>query len=102
MSDESQADKTEEPTAKKLQDARDKGQVATSQEVNSWIMLATGTVILLAMAPGMAGGLAELFVPFISQPHAIPTDFEHLRQMFTNLVGDMFWLFVAAVAMERG
>lgn len=99
MSDESHADKTEEPTPKKLQDARDKGQVATSQEVNSWVMLTTGTVIIVALVPSMAGGLADLFTPFLAAPHAIPTDFEHLRQMFFGMVGEIALLFAAAAIM---
>ena len=39
MADQNDAEKTEEPTAKKLSDARKKGNVARSQEVNSWATL---------------------------------------------------------------
>ncbi|MFP6760335.1 MAG: EscU/YscU/HrcU family type III secretion system export apparatus switch protein, partial [Rhodospirillales bacterium] len=36
MADQNDAEKTEKPTAKKLSDARKKGNIARSQEVNSW------------------------------------------------------------------
>ena len=45
MSDSDQPDdsqKTEEPTSKKLEDARKKGQVPLSREVNNWLMLLAG------------------------------------------------------------
>ena len=40
--DQDQSQKTEQPTEKKLQDAHKKGQVAKSQEVSTWFVLAAG------------------------------------------------------------
>ena len=44
MADEDDAQKTEEPTSKKLEKAREQGQVAKSTEVNSWFLLMGGTI----------------------------------------------------------
>ena len=49
MSDE----KTEQPTPKRLRDAREKGQVAKSQDVPSALTVMAVAVYLLAMAPDM-------------------------------------------------
>ena len=46
---ESSGEKTEEPTPKKLRDARKKGQVAQSQDVNKLFVTITGFQLLLVM-----------------------------------------------------
>ena len=52
MSDEApdRASKTEDPTQKKLLDAHKRGDVAKSQEVTTWFMLAGSGLLLAAMA----------------------------------------------------
>ena len=44
FTDDSQ--KTEEPSQKKLEDARRRGQVVLSREVNTWVMLLAGALII--------------------------------------------------------
>lgn len=57
-------DKTEQPTSKKLRDARKKGQVATSKElVSSALILA-----FLGLLVAMAGDLVQRFQKLISMP----------------------------------
>jgi flagellar biosynthetic protein FlhB len=46
MADEDDSQKTEEPTQKKLDETRKKGQVPMSREMNNWIMLLAGTIII--------------------------------------------------------
>jgi flagellar biosynthetic protein FlhB len=57
--DESQ--KTEEPTPKKIEESRKKGQVPLSREMNNWIMLLAGTIVIIAMGAAMMTGLADIF-----------------------------------------
>jgi len=85
-SEEDESDKTEEPTHKRLQDARQKGQVANSREVNTWFILLAVTIILAVLAPAMATDVLETLAPFISAPHAIPTDGLFLRDFFAGIV----------------
>jgi flagellar biosynthetic protein FlhB len=40
------AERTEDPTQKRLDDAHDRGDVAKSQEVNTWFMIAGATLVL--------------------------------------------------------
>lgn len=56
MSDE----KTEQPTPKRLRDAREKGQVAKSQDVPSALTVMAVAVYLLAMAPDMLNTLMSM------------------------------------------
>lgn len=70
--DESQ--KTEEPTAKRLRDARSKGQVAVSREVNTWVLL-FGTGLMIALLfPSLMTEMAKIFTAFIARPHALLAD----------------------------
>lgn len=65
------SDKTEEPTQKKLDDARQKGQMASSREVNHWVMFLAAAIFLLGLAPSMAEAIAGAMTGFLEYPHAI-------------------------------
>lgn len=74
-----QSQKTEEPTHKRLEDAKRKGQVASSREVNHWFMILAGTVMMMALLPAAASDFRRLMLRFLEQPHAIPADFGNLQ-----------------------
>lgn len=63
------AQKTEEPTQRKIDESRRKGQVATSREVNNWFMLLGGSIILVTMAPDFMGDLKRVLGRFIASAH---------------------------------
>src|ERR1700755_1486041 len=54
---EGAGEKTEKPTPKKLDEARKKGQVAKSQDVNSAIVLMASLFVLSSQGPKMANNL---------------------------------------------
>jgi flagellar biosynthetic protein FlhB len=54
---ETDQDRTEEPTQKKINDAIERGDVARSQEVNTWFIIAGGTLVLIAFSGSMSTGL---------------------------------------------
>jgi flagellar biosynthetic protein FlhB len=57
MADENDSsDKTEDPTQKRLDDAHDRGDVAKSQEVNTWFMIAGATLVMSSFS-GSIGGI---------------------------------------------
>ncbi len=75
MSDSGQEDdtqKTEEPTPKKLEESRKKGQVALSREVNNWVMLFAGTVVILAIGPSALASMRDFMQSFIERAHMMP------------------------------
>jgi flagellar biosynthetic protein FlhB len=58
MADENDAaDKTEDPTQKRLDDAHDRGDVAKSQEINTWFLIAGGTLVLSTFSESVGGGI---------------------------------------------
>ncbi|HEX3114055.1 MAG TPA: flagellar biosynthesis protein FlhB [Bradyrhizobium sp.] len=58
MADENDAaDKTEDPTQKRLDDAHDRGDVAKSQEINTWFVIAGGTLVLSTFSGSVGGGI---------------------------------------------
>ncbi len=54
-------ERTEQPTPKRLRDAREKGQVARSRELATMAMLLSGAGALLFMGEGMIAGLLRIF-----------------------------------------
>lgn len=93
MSDGEQEDdssKTEDPTPKKLEEARKKGQVPISREINNWIMLLTGTIVVLAIGPAMMEDMGRYLRTFIEQPHMMPG----VPGGFGVVLGDTFWQIV--------
>ena len=59
MADDS-GDKTEEPTAKRLEDARKKGQIPRSKELNTFVMMMTAAVMLIFTGRSITNGLGEI------------------------------------------
>src|SRR5674476_1424112 len=56
MADDS-SDKTEDPTQKRLDDAHDRGDVAKSQEINTWFVMAGGTLVLSTFSSSIGSGI---------------------------------------------
>ena len=80
MAEEDDASKTEEPTEKKLSDARKKGEVATSKDVGSFFVLLGGTIMILLLAPGMAEGVMRVVLPFVERPDMIAVNGAAMRR----------------------
>lgn len=90
MSDGEQADdsqKTEEPTPKKLEESRKKGQVALSREINNWVMLFTGTIVVLAIGPHSLTALKQHMIGYIEKAHLMPS----VPGGLGFVLGDSFW-----------
>tara|TARA_B100000686_G_scaffold348675_1_gene440295 strand:+ start:668 stop:1744 length:1077 start_codon:yes stop_codon:yes gene_type:complete len=87
MADENTDDsqKTEEPTMKRLEEARKQGQVVQSKEVSNWIVLAAGAFIVLVLGPGMMRRFQDLFMAFVEQPHALSLSPYGLDYVFVSL-----------------
>src|SRR4051795_11018049 len=67
-------DKTEEPTQKRLDDAHAKGDVAKSQEVNTWFVIAGGTLVLSTFSGSMGGGIMMPMRNLVANSWMIHTD----------------------------
>jgi flagellar biosynthetic protein FlhB len=82
--DESQ--KTEEPTARRLEEARKRGQVVVSREINTWVLLFAATVLIVMAGPGIMSDMAAQLRVFIASPDAIPLDGKGLHDTLQDLV----------------
>ncbi|NKB56809.1 MAG: flagellar biosynthesis protein FlhB [Alphaproteobacteria bacterium] len=81
-----EAQKTEEPTPKKISEARKRGNVARSMEINTWLMLFAGTVIVAMVAPGMMGDIRAIALIFIERPHEYGLDTGNLPGLLLRTV----------------
>lgn len=61
MAESDEQEKTEQPTGKRLEDARKKGQVPRSREAGTLFVLLSGVLALYALAPYLANGFREIF-----------------------------------------
>ncbi|MGE4164811.1 MAG: EscU/YscU/HrcU family type III secretion system export apparatus switch protein, partial [Xanthobacteraceae bacterium] len=86
MADEqSDNEKTEDPTQRKLDEALKRGDVVKSQEVNTWFIIAAGTLMLTMFSGSIAGGLFTTFRGLIANSHNIRTDGHGLIRLSEKL-----------------
>ena len=91
MSDQTDdTQKTEEPTHKRLEHARSRGQVAISREVNTWLMLAVGTLIIGMMAPILMTQIRVALLPYVERPHTMLLDTAGMVQLMAGTLFDVF------------
>lgn len=86
-------DKTEEPTEKKLQDAREKGDVIYSTEVGSALSLLAVTLIVAFMAGPMMADIGDMLVRLLSNAD---------RPLDEAGLGDLFWTLLLRVGAAIG
>lgn len=67
--EQDKSQKTEEPTQKRLEDARKKGDIAKSQDVPVWFLLLASAGIMAGAGP-LATSIAEPLAKLIDHPHA--------------------------------
>lgn len=79
--------KTEDPTSKRLDEARNRGQVANSREVNNLLMLGVFSLSVLFFGASAASKLMGVSMPFIESPDRVPADFRHLIGIGWHLLG---------------
>lgn len=83
--DTDKSQKTEEPTARRLEEARKRGQVIFSREVTNWVMLFCATLLVVGAAPGIFTEMRVMLQTFLSQAHALPADGGGLRALLADL-----------------
>ena len=81
---EDDSQKTEEPTQRRLDDAREKGDVAKSQEIPGWFILATGLALLAFVFPTMARIMAADLEVFFAEAHNFSADPGGMMQMMQS------------------
>jgi flagellar biosynthesis protein FlhB len=68
------SDKTEDPTQKRLDEALERGDVAKSQEINTWFVIAGGTLVLSTFSGSVGEGMVNPLRNLIANSWMIRTD----------------------------
>jgi flagellar biosynthetic protein FlhB len=89
------ADKTEEPTQKRLDDALKRGDVVKSHEVNTWFVIAGAALVVMAFSGTMSRDLATTMRGIIANSYEISVDGPALPHLFQKIGGEM----IAAMAV---
>ncbi|MCB1682477.1 MAG: flagellar biosynthesis protein FlhB [Rhodospirillales bacterium] len=79
--------KTEDPTPKKIEEARKRGQVALSREMNNWVMILAGTLMVGVFAGPVMSNLMTVMRTFIERPY----DFPSMPGGLTIVLGGVAW-----------
>ncbi|WP_020594203.1 flagellar biosynthesis protein FlhB [Kiloniella laminariae] len=95
--DESQ--KTEEPTGKKLADAREKGDVPKSQEMDSWFSFFGFMITVSFFAVWIATGISESLNIFVERPDMIRLDTGQLAEAVKSIMANVGILFIVPAVL---
>jgi len=98
-------ERNEEPTAKRLQDARDKGQVARSRELSTMLVMLSCAGAMLVLGDTLGNGFMTLLRQSLSPAFLVRSSSEDLPAAFLGVLVDGLWLtwplmavsFVAAI-----
>jgi flagellar biosynthetic protein FlhB len=78
-------ERTEDPTPKRLDEAIRRGDVARSVEVNTWFMIAAGTLVLMVFSTPTVASLQTTFRGLLAQAYRIPADGPALAALMRTL-----------------
>src|ERR1700759_4169588 len=106
MAEDTDHERTEDPTQKRLDEALERGDVVKSQEVSTWFVIGGGAAMLSAFSGGMGGGLTTTVRGFIANAYQIPVDGQGLislaarieREVLATVALPMVVLVLAAAA----
>lgn len=97
MAESDSGEKTEEPTAKKLTDARKKGQIARSKDLGTMFVLVGSAFAMLLMGNSLVQGLSLMMKRLFSLSRREVMDVNALFNVISNSVSlvivPMLWIF---------
>ncbi len=85
MAEEDDTEKTEDPTQKRLDEALERGDVVKSQEINTWFVIAGGTLVMSTFSGSIGGGIMQPLRNLIANSWMIRTDGPGLMQLAKSL-----------------
>ncbi len=80
---------TQEPTERRLREARKKGQIVLSREVNTWFVLVAGVIAFTFMSPKASEKIVNIIMPFIAYPDAFSLDEISLGKKLNELIMEL-------------
>lgn len=91
--------KTEEPTQKKLDDSRKKGEIANSREVSHWFMILAATIIVALMAPSLSTDVKLVLQKFLAMPHAMPVEKGNVAMIIGDVAAEIGFIMIIPVIL---
>jgi flagellar biosynthetic protein FlhB len=82
---ENDSDRSEDPTAKRLDDALQRGDVAKSSEVSTWFIIGGAAIMLAAFSGPMSANLSTTMRGIVANAHQIPVDGRALIAMAARI-----------------
>ncbi|MCH2546999.1 MAG: flagellar biosynthesis protein FlhB [Alphaproteobacteria bacterium] len=96
---EDQSQKTEDPTQHRLNEAKKKGQVPNSREVNNFFVMLSLALMIAWLFPPMFEKARMALAPFIVNPHDIIITPESLREVMGNLLLKVGVMLIAPLSL---
>src|SRR6266704_1705657 len=93
--DTDNSQKTEEPSWRKLDEARSKGQVPQSREVTNWFIVLGATASMVLFAPGIAAAMQSAMFRFIEQSAQLRLE-GSFHGAVLRTVGEVAWAMAPA------
>jgi len=95
---ENDSDRSEDPSAKRLEEALERGDVVKSQEVSTWFVIGAGALMLSAFSGQMSGGLSTTLRGIVANSYQIPVDSRGLMAMLSRIEGEV----LSAIVLPLG
>lgn len=90
MSDEQdKSQKTEEPTLRRLEKAREEGQTPFSKDLNHFFMLLTLTLLVLFLLPRSFAQIGDILKPFLGASDSFPFKEKSLMSLARQLLAEV-------------
>lgn len=101
MAESDSGEKTEEPTAKKLSDARKKGQIARSKDLGTMFVLLGGAVAMLMVGDSLVAAMAKMMKRLFTLNRKEAMDIHALYQVVSDgvwsIVVPFLWIHLIVV-----
>jgi flagellar biosynthetic protein FlhB len=97
MASSDSGEKSEEPTAKKLSDARKKGQIARSKDLGTFFVLVGSACAILLVGNSLASSMSKMMAHMFSLSRAEAMDVNALFKVINDgiyqIIPSLLWIF---------
>lgn len=83
--DQDDSQKTEEPTRKRLEEAENRGQIASSKEIGNFLTIFAFLMLLITVGPFMMDSSKSLIRGYIEHPDMLPMDEGNLARVLIDV-----------------
>lgn len=92
---EDKSQKTEEPSERRKQKAKESGQLAISKEFSAWVVMLAAMVVLFILGPSFMNTLKNLLLQFFEKNHELMVDDKSTITLFKAL----FWQMIKILSV---